>query len=75
MEEWEKAVAKAMGTRESYGHVVHENGTIEVHYYDDEIDIMLDNVIKSAMAGAGYEFTGSGYFFPKNKRDICFKRV
>lgn len=74
MKEWEKAVQRAMKERQTYGMVDHGKGRIEVHYYG-ELDTKLDAKIKRAMAKVGYEFTGSGYLFPKNKRDVCFQRV
>lgn len=73
-DEWEKAVDRAMGNRQSYRKVDHGDGRIEVHYYDG-IDTELDAKLKRAMAKVGYEFSGSGYLFSENERDVCFKRA
>lgn len=33
---------------------------------------VLDKKIKHAMESVGLIFNGSGYFFPKNERDLCY---
>lgn len=75
MPEWEKAVHRAMGNRQSYGHVVEDDGRIRVHYYGEEVDKKLDTKLKKAMAGAGYNWYASGYMFSENRRDNCFERA
>lgn len=70
---WEKAVHKAMGKRESYGHVEHDDGTIRVHYYDDNVDTRLDARLKKAMKLHGYTWYASGYDMEASRRDNCFE--
>lgn len=75
MKNWEKAVHRAMGKRESYGHVDDGDGKVRVHYYDEEVDSKLDAKLKRAMEGAGYKWYASGYYFAESRRDNCFERV
>lgn len=75
MKKSQEAIQRAMGKRQSYGHVDDGDGKIRVHYYDEEIDSKLDARLTRAMAKAGYKWYASGYYFPDSRRDNCFERV
>ena len=75
MTEWEKAVQRAMGNRESYGMVDLGDDRIRVHYYEESVDTKLDAKLARAMKKVGYKWYASGFLFSESRRDNCFKLV
>lgn len=73
MPEYVEAIQRAMGKRQSYGHVTNDDGTIRVHYYNDGVDEKLDTRLKRAMGKVGYKWYASGYLFSERRRDNCFE--